>query len=222
VRYFNEALEASPANAGAYLGLYAALLELSEFNTVLARAAEHEEHLPGDPWALLARGAALQRLRRESEAGAACEQAFALMDSAARSRLTRLSRILPRSDSLRYEHVSRARQALTNEQFWRDADSLRLTAANEIQTEFYSRLVEAELRYSDHRFGRSGAASDRGTMWIRYGPPTIRASFPTEMVRSADLTDGAPSRSSALQGMLLELWYWEEYNLHVVFQGAPG
>jgi hypothetical protein len=22
--------------------------------------------------------------------------------------------------------------------------------------------------------------------------------------------------------MLLELWYWEEYNLHIVFQGAPG
>jgi hypothetical protein len=75
---------------------------------------------------------ALQRLRRESESGAAFEQGFALMDSASRSRLTRLSQILPRGDSLRYEHVSRARQELTNEQFWRDADILRLNAANEI------------------------------------------------------------------------------------------
>ncbi len=54
------------------------------------------------------------------------------------------------------------------EDFWRRRDPTPETALNETLDEFQRRVAYTDLNYSE---GRRGALSDRGRVYVRYGPP---------------------------------------------------
>jgi len=56
--------------------------------------------------------------------------------------------------------------------FWSAQDIRLLTPTNERWTEHLSRIVYAELAFSDWEVATSGYSSARGNIWIRYGAPT--------------------------------------------------
>lgn len=66
---------------------------------------------------------------------------------------------------------SGARQAEAFFRFWRPKDPDTTTAYNEVMTEYYLRVDEALRRFSGVREG-DGFKTDRGRIFILYGPPT--------------------------------------------------
>ncbi len=61
------------------------------------------------------------------------------------------------------------------EQFWRRRDPNPATAHNEFKEEHYRRLVYANEHFTA---GLDGWASDRGMIYIRFGPPDRRETYP--------------------------------------------
>jgi len=60
------------------------------------------------------------------------------------------------------------------------ADPLWTTPDNEDRNEYLSRVVFAELRYSVEEFHIHGADTDRGEVYVRYGPPPAVIAFPPD------------------------------------------
>ena len=134
---------------------------------------------PWDPWAWLGRGLASHRRNDEADAAAAFDSAMVLLLPADRARFTRLSRLLRPtaqrgkavSDSLRWAQASPAQRARIERLYWAISDPLALTPQNEYRLEFLSRVTYAELRFSNEEFGYHGADTERGDIYVRYGPP---------------------------------------------------
>ena len=70
--------------------------------------------------------------------------------------------------------------------YWLMADPLWATAENEGRNEFLSRAVFAELRFSVEEFGIHGIDTDRGDVYVRYGPPPAVISFPPDAIRQGE------------------------------------
>ena len=62
--------------------------------------------------------------------------------------------------------------------FWFSRDPLFLTEQNERILEHYGRVAEAYLLFSAPKYNMEGWKTDRGLIWIRYGPPGHRYKFP--------------------------------------------
>ncbi|MCS7081537.1 MAG: GWxTD domain-containing protein [Bacteroidetes bacterium] len=81
--------------------------------------------------------------------------------------------------------------------FWRERDPSPETAYNELMVEFYRRVQEAQDRFSTPR--TPGWRSDRGRIYITYGPPArIERRYPP----------GRPAE---------EIWYYPDRGLEFVF-----
>ncbi|MCP6756459.1 GWxTD domain-containing protein, partial [Klebsiella pneumoniae] len=57
--------------------------------------------------------------------------------------------------------------------YWLLADPLTLTTENEFRIEFLSRVTYAEMRWTDETLNLKGADTDRGDVYVRYGPPDL-------------------------------------------------
>ena len=55
--------------------------------------------------------------------------------------------------------------------FWRQRDPDPATASNQLQEEFYRRVAFADMRFAAANSDRAGWESDRGRIYIKYGPP---------------------------------------------------
>lgn len=55
--------------------------------------------------------------------------------------------------------------------FWRERDPSPGTEENELREEFYRRVVFTETRFSIHGLSKSGWETDRGRVYIIFGPP---------------------------------------------------
>jgi hypothetical protein len=75
-------------------------------------------------------------------------------------------------------------------------------------------MAYADLRFSAPDLGLRGWDTDRGAIYVRYGPPPMVATFPpgTNLV-------GEDPRSV---GTVTTVWFYPERNLRFVFYGPPG
>ena len=179
---FKRAIDAFPDHPAARRHYYMALAERERWEELAAVTTARAKTAVWDAPTQFARGLALHRLNRGTEAQAAFDSALALLSDQERSRLTSLGRILrtaPRakgqpSDSASYASGDLASRTYTDSLYWQLADPMALTPENEHRNEFLARVVYAELRWTQDDFDRRGADSDRGEVWIRYGPPQQR------------------------------------------------
>jgi GWxTD domain-containing protein len=179
---FARALTEFPDHAGARRHYYMALADRDRWDELAAVTSERAKKAVWDSPTHFARGLALHRLGRGMEAQAAFDSALALLTDNERSRLTSIARILRTdkkkgglpSDSARYASGDLASRIGTDSVYWQLADPLALTPENEHRNEFLARVVYAELRWTQDDLDRRGADSDRGEVWIRYGPPNVR------------------------------------------------
>ncbi|MBL0937445.1 MAG: GWxTD domain-containing protein [Gemmatimonadaceae bacterium] len=153
--------------------------ELREFTTQRAR------EYPFDAESRLTLGLALVRTGHDEQARIVFDSALALLDEPDQARLTGISRILrpgsPRlraqagagMDSLTFKRLSPAQQVTVTRAFWETIDPLASTTENEIQLEVLARIVYADLRWTDEILGYRGADTDRGHVFVRYGPPDL-------------------------------------------------
>jgi GWxTD domain-containing protein len=186
VDLFKRALDRFPDHPRARRHYYMALAERERWEELASVTGERAKQAKWDSPTQFARGLALHRLGRGMEAQAAFDSALALLTDDDRSRLTSIARILRTdrkkgglpSDSARYASGDLASRIGTDSVYWQLADPLALTPENEHRNEFLARVVFAELRWTQDDFDRRGADSDRGEVWIRYGPPNKRYSTP--------------------------------------------
>ncbi len=73
------------------------------------------------------------------------------------------------------------------EDFWRRRDPDPKTAVNEFREEHYRRLAYANERF---KVGRSGWRTDRGRVYILYGPPNRVRSYPAGSLYNRPLEEG--------------------------------
>ena len=174
---FREAYAASPANARAFRSVAMALADSSRWHELDAFTRAHLARIPWDPNAWMALGLARQREGDGRGAAAAFDSAMANFTPAERARLDRIQRVLRPNDTARVTRANKDVQAATSSVYWRFADPLWSRPGNESRTEFLARVEFAELRWTVDELGVRGAETDRGDIYIRYGPPDIVAAI---------------------------------------------
>ncbi len=166
---YRNALLYDPDHAGASVRLLMHYLEdnaLSDYLVLARRLAESHPELGN-----LYLGLGLHAVGREDEAGAAYDRALALMEPAQRAPFLDLEQVLRRAPAREYRDLDERQRRDFETIFWRMTDPLYLTEANERRLAHLSRIAYADLRFSAPATGLRGWETDRGIIFIRYGPP---------------------------------------------------
>lgn len=96
------------------------------------------------------------------------------------------------------------------ENFWKSRDPLYMTDYNERKLEHYGRVAEATLLFSSPDGAIEGWKTDRGKIWVRYGPPVRRIknlNFSQTKSLTAKLSNPDPFQDEDLY----EFWYYNNY-----------
>lgn len=200
VEHFLTAVQVDPTSLRNSRHLYMAYGERGRWNELLDLASRRSRAFPLDYQAQLARGLALHRLSDDAKAQVAFDSAFALMDDSDRSRLTRFTRILRPTptkatkgtvgDTLSFAKLPPEQQRGLEQMFWFMSDPLTLTNENEYRLEFLSRVVWSDFRWTNEDLDLRGADTDRGDIYVRYGPPDLELTVPGTSSFQASNTDG--------------------------------
>jgi GWxTD domain-containing protein len=197
---FSRAVAADSSNLRYSRHLYMAYAERKKWQDLATVAARRASQFPLDFQAQLALGLAYHRLANEEEATRAFDSAFVLMDETEATRLRNLSRILrPRAskemkgqvgDSASWATLPSAQRDGLEAMFWMMSDPLALTQENEFRLEFLARVVFADFRWTIDEMDLRGADTDRGDIYVRYGPPDFEMTLPGSTTDSRTRLDG--------------------------------
>ncbi len=122
---------------------------------------------PSDAQMWLYVGLAAQRTGQYETADASFREALARMTPDTLAAFTDLSLILPPDEVPAY---LADRDAFT-QRYWTSRDPRFLNAVNERRSEHYARLTEADLLFHSDALDRPGWKTERGLLYVRYGPP---------------------------------------------------
>lgn len=89
--------------------------------------------------------------------------------------------------------------------FWQQRDPDPGAAGNQLRDEFYRRVAFADLRFASALTGKAGWESDRGRIYIKYGPPR-------EVHHQLAEQGAAP----------YEIWLYPDLDMHFVFRDKTG
>lgn len=229
---FRDALRWSPATQRYGRHLYMVLAERAQWEELAQLAAQRTRRFPFDPQSQLAAGLALHRLGRSAAATAAFDSALALLDDDERHRLTRVTRLLRPTayldradgvtDSAAFSGLEPAMQRQVDDAYWRLNDPLYTTPANEVRLEFLARVAHAEFRWTDEDLGVRGADTDRGDIFIRYGPPDDVRNIPgTSSSQIHRDGDGNLEAASEDVGKVTIMWHYR-FGRTFFFDLTPG
>jgi GWxTD domain-containing protein len=200
--YFNDAVSFDPDNERAFRHIVMLFADRQRWMEVQHAARLRLLDHPQDPWAWMCVGMASHRLRDAATAAAAFDSAVKYMPPEMRARLDRTSRVVTPKDSAAYARLPDADRDDDSRMYWLLADPLWSTPDNEDRLEFLSRVTYAELRFSVEEFHIHGADTDRGEVYVRYGPPPAVIAFPESNARG--------NQSSAGAGEYVLWWYTED------------
>ncbi len=187
-RLFREALEAHPQHPRAFRAVSMAMAERERWAELRATAEQQLQRIPWDPYAWMSLGLAAYRTADVKTAAAAYDSAFTFLAPEEAQRLDRLERVMRSTDSTTLANVSPEQRAATGQLYWLFADPLWSREGNETRLEFLARVTFAELRWTVWDMGIRGADTDRGDIYIRYGPPSIMAAFGSTSAYVADVS----------------------------------
>jgi len=200
LQLFARAVGADSSNLRYSRHLYMAYAERKHWQDLVIVAARRAGQFPLDYQAQLALGLAYHRLANENGATRAFDSAFVLMDETEANRLKNLVRIMrPRarkdaagqiSDSASWSKLPASQREGLEAMFWMMSDPLALTQENEFRLEFLSRVVFADFRWTIDEMELRGADTDRGDVYVRYGPPDFEMTIPGSTTDSRTRLDG--------------------------------
>jgi GWxTD domain-containing protein len=198
--YFSRAVGADSSNLRYSRHLYMAYAERKKWTDLATVAGLRARQFPLDFQAQLALGLAYHRLADETQATRAFDSAFVLMDESETDRLKNLVRILrPRAntatkgqigDTASWSRLAPTQREGLEAMFWMMSDPLSLTQENEFRLEFLSRVVFADFRWTIDEMDLRGADTDRGDVYVRYGPPDFEMTIPGSSTDTRTRLDG--------------------------------
>ncbi len=177
---FGRAVGADFSNARARRHMAMTLAVREDWTGMRALALRAIDRDSGDVQAWLVRGIASQRLENYPDAAMAFDAGMRLMTDSAQRAFTDLSRLLTPNqfanssrfpDSITFARLDSAAQRRWQARYWRAADPRVRTNMNEAFLEYLARVAYADLRYGYEEQDVVGSASDRGLVYIRFGPP---------------------------------------------------
>jgi GWxTD domain-containing protein len=183
--HFRDAAALDPGSCLAFRGLAMVLVTRDRWTDLRQSAQRARAACDSSPWADLALGLAAARLGAAEDAFRAFDAALDGLSPSERAWLDDIGRVLPPTDTARLVSAQPAARQDFERLYWMMADPVWSTSENESRLEFLSRLAYAELRWSLPERGLRGADSDRGRIFVRYGPPEIVAVFAPSTPSSA-------------------------------------
>lgn len=169
-----------------------------------------------DPASWLYFGLVAHRRGDAEAAEASFARAIARMSEADSTSFTDLSRILAPGDVERF----RADPLAFSRQYWLARDPRYLHPANERRSEHFARLVSADLLFSSERLGRAGRDTERGRVFIRYGPPArdlvVDGGFQRVLEAWADRPDAYVPSDEEMDANRFHVWDYGD--LRLVFE----
>jgi GWxTD domain-containing protein len=177
LEHYRTALRYRPGHWEASRRLLVHLYDTRRFAEYLVVARRLQTLHPDRSEAYLYEGLGLHAAGREDEAGIRFDSALARMPEWDREAFRDLEPIMRRDPAAAYLSLSEPDRIAFEDSYWRFSDPLYLTEANERRLEHLSRVAYADLRFSEPSTGLRGWQTDRGIIYIRYGPPDVFSSF---------------------------------------------
>jgi GWxTD domain-containing protein len=174
---FREAYRAAPDHPRVFRQLAMVLAEQNRWIELGALARGRIDRTPWDAWGWMTLGLASHRQHNSRAAAAAFDSAMSYVGAQDKARLDRIERILRQADTTVISRGDAAERMARLRLYWMFADPLWSREGNESRVEFLARVTFAELRWTVEELGVRGADTDRGDIYIRYGPPDLIAAF---------------------------------------------
>jgi len=215
-QYLRAALAADPRRVDA-AGLLAVLLgEGERWDEAVALGRQLVRAVPdsGNAWAVL--GMALVRTLRWADGQAAFDTALRRMTPAERAPYGNLGLLLKSVDQARFAGMTAAQQTQLDSLYWAVSQPLLLATVNEAQIEFYARLTYVMHRWADPFRSVQGYETDRGAVYLRYGPPDIWAAFGRGRQSQRDALESLESERNTI------VWVYRPVQLRFMFSMTPG
>ncbi|HEX9727151.1 MAG TPA: GWxTD domain-containing protein [Gemmatimonadales bacterium] len=210
------ALEVQPSHVDAAGLLMVSLGEQGRWAEAydLARRLVRAAPDSGRAWAL--RGLALTRLSRWREAQRAFDTALQRMTPDQRAPYDNLAPLLKSGDEARLAELSPVQRAAQRRVYWAVAQPLFASAVNEPLVEFYARLTYVDHRWSDPYRRVRGFETDRGLVYVRYGPPDVWATLGRNRVSQINAVQSLEHERNMM------LWAYDAPKLRFLFALTPG
>lgn len=161
------ALKQDPRRRGLYDDVMRLAALSGDWGSALAPLRKMFVHFPEDPAMWRYVGLTNHRLGQWEAAAAAFDNALDRMDEEERAIFSDLSMVLPPSERDAY----RADPETYAARFWSARDPRFLNPYNERRLEHYARLTTADLLYRSRDLDLPGWNTERGEVFVRYGPP---------------------------------------------------
>lgn len=177
---FVAAIRADPSNFSPVRHQFMAHAEQKRWNDLKRAATDGISRFSDMPDVWLARALASTRLNDMGDAAVSFDSAFARMSQNEQGHYRSFHRLLaPRiyqnkgliPDSIQYQQATPELRAQWERLFWYLNEPRGSTPYNEVQLEFFARIVEADLLWTSDDLEMRGSDSDRGNTLLRYGPP---------------------------------------------------
>jgi GWxTD domain-containing protein len=174
----------------------------------------------------LSLGLALHRIGGYAQTGAVFDSATARLDPAERERLFALGRLLARPDSAAHARRPQVAREAAEHAFWVSADPLWSRGGDDPRAEFMARVTFAELRWTVEERNVRGTESDRGEVYIRYGPPDVILAMRGSAFHGTSISSMGQTRPGANQRQLPQrsdvvTWWDYDTGISLTFWGAP-
>lgn len=211
--HYRSALRAYPGHAGAATHMLAYLHDEGSWEEYEAIAQAFVAASPSDPRGYLGLGLGLYRQGMMDEAAGAFHYALSLMPEAERREVEAIGRILRKDDERGYDALTVGQRSEYQRRYWALSDPLHLTEINEYWLEYMARLAYVDFRFAVPEYRLRGWQTDRGDIYLRYGPPEIQATFGASTTRHANFTG---------MGKVTTVWSYGKEGPVFVFRQNPG
>jgi len=99
--------------------------------------------------------------------------------------MARVNYIMTREERKIFLELPDNEKAAFKEEFWKRRDPDPSTEENEFKTQYFERMDEADKLFPSE--GRPGWQTDRGRMYVLFGPPTERLTYPMDAVECREV-----------------------------------
>jgi len=171
VEALRRVLDADPVHAGAFRRLTIHQIERGELAEARQIAERFREDVPDNPWGYMTLGLVYYRMGLDSLAEDQFDQGIALAGPDIAGHYRDMSYVLRERLADEYHDAGAETRRWVEDVIWRKSDPLYLSPANEVRVAHLGRVSFADIWFEDPGEGRWGADSERGSIYVRYGPP---------------------------------------------------
>jgi GWxTD domain-containing protein len=171
LQYFRRASALLPDDEAPFRHEAMALAERGSWDELELISRRRAKLRPAQAWPWMTLGLAEHRLGHLEKASVAFDAGFGKLPPDERARLMSLKRLLPTGQLAFADTMAAPQREQLTDMYWALANPTLLLEGNAVLNEFRARVVHSELLWTNEEYKMSGADTDRGEIFVRWGPP---------------------------------------------------